>query len=125
MLWEFQFTGRILSPNRVNHWRQLHTLKVKHQKLIRLQYMVDKPQLVTPATISLIRIAPRELDYDNLVMAFKNIRDIVASLFFPDKAPGHADASKELTFTYLQEKGLPRQYAIKIKIEAYNDENTV
>lgn len=117
MLWELQFAGKILSPNRVNHWRQLHTLKKKHQKLINALYLAEKPKLSTPASITLTRIAPRELDYDNLVMGFKNIRDIVASLFFPEKAAGHADASKDFTFIYLQKKGNPKQYAINILIE--------
>jgi hypothetical protein len=114
--WQIQFDSKIPSPNSITHWRQIHNIKKKHQKTIRCLRLRDKPKLQTPALIALTRIAPREYDYDNLVMAFKPIRDILASLFFPEKAPGHADASKDLTWQYLQEKGSLRQYSIKITI---------
>ena len=57
-----------------------------------------------PAVITLVRVAPRTLDDDNLVTAFKWIRDKVADLITPGMAPGRADNIKGLSFAYRQEK---------------------
>ena len=67
--------------------------------------------------ISLTRIAPRSLDEDNNIIAFKNIRDQIAQLFFPGTRKGQADGYGCFTWKYYQTKGKPKEYAIKIKIE--------
>jgi len=125
-IWQFEYESEILSPNRVRHWRNLYNANKRHEKRIRTQYAIDQPQLVIPATIELTRIAPREYDYDNLVMAFKKIRDVIASLFFPGLSPGQADSNKSLTWIYLQEKGSTKYYAIKISVKTESiNENTI
>lgn len=63
--------------------------------------------------ISLTRIAPRRFDaHDNLRASFKAVADAIASwLCVQDNDP-------RLSFEYAQEKGLPLQYAVRIRIEA-------
>jgi hypothetical protein len=54
--------------------------------------------------ITFTRLAPRTLDYDNLVAAFKGARDTVADILIPGLAPGRADDSDQIEFEYGQEK---------------------
>ena len=65
--------------------------------------------------VKLIRIAPRQLDDDNLAYAFKHIRDTISDLIKPGMAKGRAD-SKDITFEYAQEKGKVKEYGIKIEV---------
>lgn len=67
----------------------------------------------------MIRSGPRKLDYDNMVYAFKGIRDAVADLMLPGLAEGKADGDERLEWAYNQEIGL---YGIKIEIEDKEDE---
>ncbi len=67
--------------------------------------------------IFLTRIAPRALDFDNLVYAFKHIRDVIADTLLPGLAAGRADDDKRLQWQYCQEKGRPKEYAFRISIK--------
>ncbi len=71
----------------------------------------------TPVKITLTRVSPRKLDYDNLVYAFKPVRDIISKLYFPDLQIGKADGFDCFEWIYNQDKGVPKQYEIRIKIE--------
>jgi hypothetical protein len=62
-------------------------------------------------TIRLTRIAPRELDDDNLARGFKAVRDGVAD------ALGMDDRDRRLRWAYAQERGEPGEYAVRIDIE--------
>ncbi len=64
-----------------------------------------------PVTITLIRIAPRKLDDDNLQSAFKASRDGVADWLGVD------DGHPSLTWLYAQRKGLPNQYGAEVVIQ--------
>jgi hypothetical protein len=57
--------------------------------------------------ITLTRVAPRELDDDNLARGFKAVRDGVAD------ALGLDDRDKRLKWAYAQEKG--KDYAAKVE----------
>ena len=61
--------------------------------------------------VTLIRIAPRGLDDDNLVRAFKAIRDGVAD------ALGIDDGSKRARWFYRQRPGGTREYSALVRIE--------
>lgn len=97
-------------------------LKRKHEGIVLTQFYRDKPNLILPAHIEFTRIAPRNFDDDNLTASFKNLRDTVAQMFFPDKQRGQADSSKELTWSYTQKKGKTKQYSIEIRILANQHE---
>lgn len=87
---------------------------VKNQKLlIRYKFFNDSPKITLPCLVKLTRYSPRELDYDNLVYAFKFMRDEVAENIIPGLAKGRADGDKRITWEYLQEKG---PYAVKVEI---------
>lgn len=62
------------------------------------------------AVVRLTRIAPRELDSDNLVSSFKGFRDGVAQAF------GIDDRNPIITWTYAQERGAPKQCAVRITL---------
>lgn len=117
-MWQFTLPNiRLLSPNRVIHWRQLQALKTKLHRKILAQYNSDAPDLPLPATITITRIAPRKLDDDNMIAASKQLRDILADLVIPSLAPGQADSSTLLTWHYCQERGKPKEYSLKITIQ--------
>jgi len=62
--------------------------------------------------VVLTRIAPRSLDDDNLARSLKAIRDGVADAFKTDDG-----IKSKLKWGYTQEKGRPKQYAVRIQIE--------
>ena len=64
------------------------------------------------AVITLTRIAPRELDSDNLAGGFKSVRDGVADWL------GIDDGDKRLLWLYAQRKGKPHEYAAEVEIRA-------
>lgn len=59
---------------------------------------------------TLTRVAPRALDDDNLRSAFKAVRDELA------KQMGVDDRNPRVRWEYGQEKGKPKEYAVKIEI---------
>ena len=103
--------------NSTEHW----TVKSKRHKLqkgwIKWAFHQDKPIIAMPCTIVVTRIAPRALDcHDNLPMSLKWVCDSIADNLFPGKAAGRADDCKDIKWEYRQEKGKPREYAVKIEI---------
>lgn len=102
--------------NSREHW----TAKSKRHSMQKLAVhsflRVDKPDIKPPCTIKLIRIAPRKYDDDNMVGACKYIKDAVAEYFHPLLAYGRADDDPNLHWQYAQEKGAPKEYAIRIEI---------
>lgn len=70
-----------------------------------------------PATVRLIRVAPGELDYDNLVAAFKHYRDGIADAFKTNDGP-----RSRLKFEYGQKrskrerKPKASKYAIRVEV---------
>ena len=69
-----------------------------------------------PCTVKLVRVSPKKLDTDNLVTAFKHIRDTIADNIRPGLARGQADADEKIVWMYDQKKGGIREYAIEIDI---------
>jgi hypothetical protein len=108
----------ISEANSSEHWtkkKKRHDIQKVH---IRLWWLNEKPEIQLPCKIKLTRLSSRLLDDDNLVMAFKWIRDTIAGEIFPSKAPGHADNDARLTWEYGQQKG--KEKAIKIEIFSEN-----
>ena len=81
-------------------------------------------QITLPVKMTLIRIAPRALDDDNLAYGLKSHRDCICDLIRPGMAPGRADGDSLVKVKYMQNKGKPKEYALKIIFEPLNkDEN--
>lgn len=99
------------------HWTKKHA---RHRKLKRTLSLAFLPYINTnllPCCVTLIRVSSRALDSDNLMGAFKSIRDYIADLLIPGLAMGRADSDARIMWVYMQEKGLPKQYACRIVIE--------
>ena len=98
--------------NKREHWSQ----RAKRAKLHRtVAYQVMKSALpdgaTMPCVVRLIRIAPRELDDDNLAGGCKALRDGIADWF------GIDDRDPRVRWQYAQAKGKPRQYAVGVEIQ--------
>lgn len=101
--------------NVMQHWTKKHRKRKSQIWAVKASWLENKTKNVhLPSLIVLCRHSPRELDYDNLVGAFKWIRDAVADLMIPGKAPGQADKSGELEFKYTQEKSKEKYISISI-----------
>lgn len=107
--------------NRHDHWTKKLKRKKIQQMLIKFNWKkVDKRHIKLPVAIKLIRQGPRKLDDDNLVTAFKWIRDTIADLLIPGLAYGRADDSDQISFSYGQEKS--KKYGIAIEIVDKNSD---
>lgn len=107
---------KTMSPNIQGHWTRRHILNRRNAKIIWAKWMQEKPKIELPCTITLTRIASREMDSDNVQGSFKAIRDCLASLIIPGLAPGQADSDSRLEWRYRQEKGTRKQQ-VRIRIE--------
>lgn len=125
------------------HWTVKNKRKKEQQRQIQNAFAIHWSKtgqniyyLDAPFTIKFTRIAPRGLDGDNLQSSFKGIRDFLLGMIFPEKKTvvfgkkkkpyfhfGHCDNVEGVTYEYAQEKGIPREYAIRIEIRKSNPQN--
>ena len=96
-------------PSRANarmHWRKLAALS-KAQKAMgaALGCALSK---TAPKVVLMTRVAPRDLDDDNLASAFKSIRDGLAAAWGVDDSP-----AGPVVWRYSQERG---DYAITVRV---------
>jgi hypothetical protein len=98
------------TANLREHWAVKYK-RVDSQKSATA-YRFPKRELRPLLKVKLVRVSPRELDDDNLRSALKSVRDAVASCLRVD------DKSPLVTWEYGQEKGEPRQNAVRITVEA-------
>lgn len=100
--------------NKREHWaaRSARAKSQRVQAWAELRYIADSaPRLLGPVVVTLTRIAPRELDSDNLAIGFKSVRDGVADWL------GVNDNDSRIEWVYAQERGEPKQYAARVSIE--------
>lgn len=108
----------VSEANCTEHW----TTKSKRHKsqafFVRMAFLQYIEQVTLPVTITMTRCASRELDSDNLQMAFKWIRDELSELVISDKVVrtyqsksgrtievrGRNDCHIDITWNYKQEK---------------------
>lgn len=104
--------------NITEHW----TIRSKRRRRIRLSlflaFLPHKDTITLPCCVTLTRVSARSLDEDNLIGAFKSIRDYVADIIIPGLAMGRADVDNRINWIYMQEKGLPKEYRCKIVIQS-------
>ena len=98
--------------NRREHWRRVANRKAGQRFHAAACLSGTRTRPVPPCTITLTRIAPRDLDDDNLASGFKAFRDGVADWL------GIDDGDKRLTWRYAQRRGKPKEYAAEVKIES-------
>lgn len=117
------FKIHLLSEGNISdHWTKKRNRRLFQQNYIAQKWYTEGIDLKPPVSVTLTRLAPRTLDDDNLVTAFKGIRDRVASLLVPGLKPGRADNHKGIEWKYSQEKN--KQYLVKITLETVEKEKT-
>lgn len=90
-------------------------MRHKEQKqAIHLALSPSRHRFQLPCAVRLTRLGPRELDFDNLVMSQKYIRDAVAEVITGDMRPGRADGDKRIKWEYDQQYS--KDYGVKIRI---------
>lgn len=99
-----------------NFWVK-HSRNKMQKTIVKIYLSREIPVITLPCTVKLTRISPRSLDQkDNLPYSFKWISDTIADYIIPGKAAGRADDSKEISWIYNQEKGKPKEYALRVEI---------
>lgn len=103
----------VSEANNRDHWRTKNARKQKILAMLNTYWTSDAIEL--PCEITLTRVSPRRLDWDNNVCAFKGIRDMVADKLIPGLRPGRADDDDRLTWIYRQESRGPKVYSVIIR----------
>jgi len=94
-------------------WRSRAKRSQTHRRTakIMLWQIAKTPCISGKVIVKITRVAPRELDCDNLIAGAKACRDGIADwLGVPDNDP-------RIEWKYAQEKGKPKEYAASIDIE--------
>jgi len=105
---------RVISEaNTREHWalKASRARKQKGEAIKAVKVCTEWRTLKLPLYIGFVRYGPKALDSDNLQGAFKAIRDGVCD------ALNINDGSKLITWGYDQEKGKPKEYAIRIIVK--------
>jgi len=114
---------RIVSESNCNqnYWKKSARHKVQKSNT-KAYFLKERPKIDLPCIIRLTRIAPRSLDsHDNLPTSFKWIVDSLADCIIPGLKAGRADDCKQINWIYNQEKGKPKEYAVRIEILKQED----
>ena len=98
------------------HWTKKHKRHQMQKIWIKKAFLDHKKKIETPCIVELTRVASRKIDSDNLSSAFKWIRDEIGAQLTGIMIPGRGDDDDDITWKYAQEKGEPKEYAIKIRI---------
>lgn len=106
----------VSEANSTEHWTAKRKRHKTQQAIVRMKLFEKNPDIKLPCLIELVRIAPRNLDYDNLVSSFKWIVDSLCDSIIPGLSAGRADSNPNIHIDYFQKKGKPKEYAIQIKI---------
>lgn len=88
------------------HW----SVRARRTKAHRLAALAV-PAHPLPCVVTLIRVAPRSLDGDNLQSGFKALRDGVAARLGVD------DADPRVEWRYEQVRGKAKEYAARVRIQ--------
>lgn len=95
------------------HWAVRKKRAEAHRGITKLRLRTAVSQLTPPVIVTITRIAPRALDSDNLQASAKHVRDGIADAFELD------DRSPLLAWNYAQERGAPKYYGVRIRLEAH------
>lgn len=113
----FEVTIPIKTVSELNareHYMQ-RAKRRKREKSFVYVYVLPLRQtgITAPCAVTLTRVAPsRGLDQDNLVSSMKAAIDAIASVL------GIDDRDPRVTWSYLQRRGKPREYAVDVKVVA-------
>jgi hypothetical protein len=106
----YEFPLRTQSAlNLREHWR-VRAKRVKAERIAAFTYTPAWVRSQLPVVIRLVRIAPRELDTDNLAASFKGVRDGIADRL------GIDDRDDRVHWHYAQQRGKPKEYAVRVEV---------
>jgi hypothetical protein len=119
----------VSEANSTEHWTKKSKRHKEQAFFVRMAYLQYVGAVILPVKITMTRCASRELDSDNLQMAFKWIRDELSDLVFSDRIArtyqsktgrtveirGRNDSDISVTWNYKQEKR--RKCGIVIEFE--------
>lgn len=113
------FPIRAVNASNTHEHRMVVAKRAKAQRqgvamVIAVGWPLDarKAFIADGATVTLTRIAPRELDDDGNVTSLKAVRDGVADAFgLPN------DRDPRVRWMYAQRRGGVRQYAVEVEVE--------
>lgn len=96
------------------HWR-VKARRAKAERdavalLLRPMLRAEPLGAWVPCAVTIVRIAPRELDSDNLVRSQKHVRDAIAA------GLGVDDRDPRVIWYVVQRRGRVREYAVEITI---------
>ena len=98
----------VSESNAREHWAATHR-RAKHQRSTTYRWLQQllglACPLTLPLTITLTRIAPRDVDTDNLCGALKHVQDACADYLAGAYLAGQ-DRQPGLTFRYQQRRGV-------------------
>lgn len=94
------------AANKREHWSKRSARTKMHRFAA-----VAVPQHPLPCVVTLIRVAPRKLDDDNLQSGFKALRDGIADRL------GVKDNDPRVAWRYDQVRGRAKEYAARVRIE--------
>ena len=94
------------------HWAAKAKRAKLHRFTARVMLCLDKKWCAkqNQFAVKITRIAPKKLDSDNLAISSKAIRDGIAD------AIGIDDGSDKYTWSYAQESGPPKHYAVRVEL---------
>lgn len=105
----------VSESNTHTHWRgRQRRARIQRHSVWAMLYATYGPAPPWPPggwCCTLVRIAPRQLDSDNLQGSLKHVRDSVATDYF-----GTDDRTSRLSWHYDQRRGTPNEYAVEITI---------
>ncbi len=107
--------------NLFEHWHKAAKRHTQQKMLIKLYLKEISAFKDKKITVKLTRISPRRLDsHDNLPMAFKFVGDAISELIYPGLKAGRADDSDLIDWSYAQEKGRPKEKAMRVEVYESN-----
>ena len=108
----------VSEANMHEHWRK-RSARAKHQRAVcsaAIGAAIRAGKWTLPLRVTIVRIAPRALDSDNAVGAAKHARDGIADALAAIGLRDDRDA--RVTWLVGQERGKPREYGVRIILEA-------
>lgn len=101
--------------NQREHWRAKAARTAEQRRGVTRHCQALRNAFDEDADLEVVltRIAPRQLDEDNLAGSFKAVQDAVANLLERDDRPGQG-----VEWVYRQEKGAPREYAVRVEVQS-------
>jgi hypothetical protein len=91
----------VSEANTSQHWTEKRK-RVCSQKS-EIFFALFNTKIEKPCKITLVRCGGRKMDYDNLISAFKYIRDAIAENINPGLAIGRADDDSSIEWNYEQD----------------------